>query len=166
MLMKLVNFLLCMLIAQSCQSYEKKTVEPISEIKLDINIAPAIGQYVTGVTVDSKIHIWFGTLEKGIGRYDGDEFRCFTREDGLPTNRVTSLYEDEKGIYWLNTGEGLVKYDGNRFINYRIRDNDFHSNLISSFLLIVASKSGVEPGEVFINLMTTTSLRFLFLILN
>ena len=133
--MKLVKLLLYMLMAQSCQSFEKKTVEPISESIIDINIAPAIGQYVTGVTADSKGHIWFGTLEKGIGRYDGEEFRYFTREDGLPTNRVTSLYEDEQGIYWLNTGEGLVKYDGTRFTNYRIKENDYRSNLISSFFI-------------------------------
>ena len=29
-----------------------------------------IGQYVTSIFEDSKGHLWFGTLEKGIAKYD------------------------------------------------------------------------------------------------
>ncbi len=123
------------LIGLSCQSQEKKDNVPVVESAFEINIAPSIGQYVTGITEDSHGNLWFGTLEKGIAKFDGSELIYYTRNDGLPTNRVTSLYEDDQGIYWLNTGEGLVKYDGERFINYRIKDNDFYSNVVSSFLI-------------------------------
>ena len=33
-----------------------------------------IGQYVTSIFEDSKGHLWFGTLEKGIAKYDGNNF--------------------------------------------------------------------------------------------
>ncbi|MEM7371943.1 MAG: histidine kinase [Bacteroidota bacterium] len=42
-------------------------------------------------------------------------FRNYTTADGLPSNTITSLYEDSDGYLLIASTKGLVKYDGNEF---------------------------------------------------
>jgi ligand-binding sensor domain-containing protein len=46
--------------------------------------------------------------------------RMFTTADGHPHNVVTRIVRDSRGYQWFCTGEGLAKFDGNRFITYAI----------------------------------------------
>jgi len=48
--------------------------------------------------------------------------RVFTTADGLPHNMVTRIVSDSRGYQWFCTGEGLARFDGNRFITYGIED--------------------------------------------
>ena len=43
--------------------------------------------------------------------------RSITTRDGLPSNRVNDMVQDEKGYVWLGTSNGLCRYDGYRFMN-------------------------------------------------
>lgn len=58
---------------------------------------------------DHKGFLWFAT-NKGISRFDGEEFINFTVKDGLPDNDILGLYEDSKGRIWLETFDGSVGY--------------------------------------------------------
>ena len=40
------------------------------------------------------------------------QFRHFTVEDGLASNCVRAIVQDERGFIWFGTDEGLVRYDG------------------------------------------------------
>jgi len=97
--------------------------------------AEQIGQYVTIAFEDDKGHLWFGTLQKGIARYDGERLKYFTKQDGLPSNRVTSVLQDLEGVYWFHTDEGLLKYDGNTFTSFRAPSDNNSSNVISQFFI-------------------------------
>jgi signal transduction histidine kinase/ligand-binding sensor domain-containing protein/CheY-like chemotaxis protein len=44
-----------------------------------------------------------------------ENFTHFTIEDGLPQNNVRCIEEDQYGILWLCTSDGLVRYDGYEF---------------------------------------------------
>ena len=48
-------------------------------------------------------------------------FKQITNEEGLSTNYVTSIMQDEKGFMWFGTQDGLNKYDG---YNITIFKND------------------------------------------
>lgn len=51
-------------------------------------------------------------------------FRHLDQSDGLLHNNVLSIAQDEKGYIWILTSNGLQRYDGSRFNNYRgIVDN-------------------------------------------
>ncbi len=63
-------------------------------------------------------YIWFGTQGGGISRFDGKEFKSFTKEDGLISNDVTALCEDKNNNLWVGTAEGISKFDGKNFTNY------------------------------------------------
>lgn len=92
--------------------------------------APAIGtvaepdtaqlaEYVVEVFQDSKGHLWFGTVDHGAARYDGETLTYFTEKDGLCGNTVTSFAEDTLGNLWFGTHSGACKYDGVGFTAYR-----------------------------------------------
>ncbi len=58
---------------------------------------------------DRKGFLWF-TSDAGICRYDGNELKVFTSQDGLPENVVFEIYEDHKGRIWFNTLSGYFFY--------------------------------------------------------
>ena len=133
--MKLIVLILLTAFATACNSQEK---EPGIHILDDLSapkIAPQIGEYVVSAFEDSKGHLWFGTLEKGVARYDGSQLRYFTTADGLPTNRVTRVIEDVHGVYWLGTGAGLSRFDGQQFTNFTIKEGDWSSNSVSQVFI-------------------------------
>ena len=45
-------------------------------------------------------YLWIAT-SKGVVRYNGYDFKVFTTADGLPTNDIWQLLEDNKGRIWL-----------------------------------------------------------------
>jgi signal transduction histidine kinase/ligand-binding sensor domain-containing protein/AraC-like DNA-binding protein len=42
--------------------------------------------------------------------------RKLTIQDGLPSNSIVSIYQDQKGFVWLGTHNGLARYDGNKMV--------------------------------------------------
>lgn len=132
--MKLILVLTLSILSTSCCSQEKNANTYKKIDSLEVEIESQIGAYVTSIFEDSKGNLWFGTLEKGIARYDGENLKYFTTKDGLPTDRVTGIIEDSNGIFWLHTGKGLSKYDGKNFTNFQAGD-DPNSNVISKILI-------------------------------
>ena len=43
-------------------------------------------------------------------------YRAWTEVDGLPGNRILALAQAHDGLLWLGTDEGLVRFDGVRFV--------------------------------------------------
>lgn len=50
-------------------------------------------------------------------------------EEGLPSNSITAIIQDENGFIWIGTSDGLSKFDGLTFTNYR--NTPFDSSTIS-----------------------------------
>ncbi len=55
-------------------------------------------------------------------------FKNISEKDGLLSNIVFSILQDQKGFIWIGTEAGLCRYDGKKFISYR------HSSLDSNSL--------------------------------
>jgi ligand-binding sensor domain-containing protein len=77
---------------------------------------------------DSKGNLWFGRDGLGLCRFDGTNCTHFTEADGLCSNNVTSIVEDDQGRLWIsaissdnpetqNKG-GLTLYDGKTFTQF------------------------------------------------
>ena len=64
---------------------------------------------------DSKDQYWFGSNGRGIYRYDGEELKLFTTSDGLVSNTIRGIQEDHNNILYIETANGISKYDGNEF---------------------------------------------------
>lgn len=46
-------------------------------------------------------------------------FDHVTSKDGLSSNTIYSTMQDRTGFMWIGTRDGLIRYDGNNFINIR-----------------------------------------------
>lgn len=43
----------------------------------------------------------------------------YTRQDGLPGNAISDILSDSRGYMWVSTWEGLSRFDGFDFVNYK-----------------------------------------------
>jgi ligand-binding sensor domain-containing protein/AraC-like DNA-binding protein/CheY-like chemotaxis protein len=62
---------------------------------------------------DSQGNLWVGSQEKGLFRFDrtGVKVNQYTRLDGLPSNSICGILEDEHGNLWISTQRGLCKFE-------------------------------------------------------
>ena len=132
--MKYIILIVVTFLSISCSSQHKKAnATEIEDKKTEVK-STQIGQYVVKVFEDSKGNLWFGTIEKGLAKYDGNVLKYFTVNDGLPTNRVSGIVEDESGNLWFGTGLGLSKYDGKTFTNFTEKDGVCHNSVSNLFI--------------------------------
>ncbi len=75
---------------------------------------------VNHIFQDSKGFIWFATQGGGAGKFNGKEFIAYTKRDGLINNDVTYITEDRTGNIWIATAEGVSKFNGTNFTNYKL----------------------------------------------
>lgn len=71
--------------------------------------ASAVSKSCVNIFKDSKDRVWFGSYSEGVLLYTADECRVFSRKDGLPSNDITCIREDENGDIWMSTSYGLAR---------------------------------------------------------
>ncbi len=54
----------------------------------------------------------------------GYSYQQWTIEDGLPINEVSDIEQTRDGYIWLSTYDGLVRFDGNRFVVFNKGNTD------------------------------------------
>ena len=80
-------------------------------------------------------------------RADGYAFRHYTGKDGLSSNSVMDLIQDQAGLIWIGTLNGLDSFDGREFIHHPFPtgENDNINRLFedSSGILWIGTESAV-----------------------
>lgn len=102
---------------------------------------------VLSVFEDAEHNIWFGTLDKGVVKYDGNSFTPITPIQ----ETVWCITQDAKGNLFFGTNEsGVLRYDGKTINRYTTADG-LSSNNISSLqwnesesCLWVGSEQGLD----------------------
>lgn len=111
---KLIYLILLLTLNFSC--VEKKSSE--KEISKSEFVKPSKTdslKFTSGIRVifqDSKGNYWFGSLQEGVAVYNGKSFLYFTTNEGLTDNQIHSIQEDQNGIIWFDTQNGVSSYDG------------------------------------------------------
>ena len=67
--------------------------------------------------------------------------RTFTVHDGLPSNAITAIRQDHRGLVWIATWHGLCCYDGYRFTTFPGDDWDSDNALTTRRISIVEPDS-------------------------
>jgi signal transduction histidine kinase/DNA-binding response OmpR family regulator/ligand-binding sensor domain-containing protein len=67
-------------------------------------------------------------------------------ENGLGNNAVTSVYKDKRGLMWIGTYDGISRYDGYNFMNYRNEPNDANSLINNRVVSICGTQNEVWIG--------------------
>lgn len=60
-------------------------------------------------------------------------FKHIDVEEGLPSNRVYSLYKDSLGLIWAATEKGIARYDGRKFVKFT-SESGLPSNVFYDFV--------------------------------
>ena len=69
---------------------------------------------------DKAGNFWFVSEKEGVFRYDGKSFINYTEKDGMSSNFVYCILEDNEGILWFGTADGISCFDGKKFFNIPI----------------------------------------------
>ena len=77
--------------------------------------------------------------------------RQFSNKDGLSNSAILSLYQDNQGVIWIGSCDGLNMYDGNSIHAYNPPNSSktlLSGNLINNFKLWtrpIGSKKNNKP---------------------
>ncbi|MFM8911527.1 MAG: two-component regulator propeller domain-containing protein, partial [Flammeovirgaceae bacterium] len=68
--------------------------------------------YSLSILADPEGTVWIGTFSDGLTSFDPRTglFRSFTFADGLPSNRVYGILNDDHGNFWLSTDNGICRF--------------------------------------------------------
>lgn len=84
-------------------------------------VAHDLDEQIWAIFQDRKGSHWFGSNGKGVYRFDGQELKLFTTSDGLVHDQVRGIQEDMDGNIYIETPEGVSKYDGMVFTTLEVR---------------------------------------------
>lgn len=65
------------------------------------------GQRINATVTDNQGRIWVGTEANGVAMWDGAGWQHFTKTDGLPDDRVITLFFDGNDRLWVSTSKGV-----------------------------------------------------------
>jgi signal transduction histidine kinase/CheY-like chemotaxis protein/streptogramin lyase len=91
----------------------------------------------TVVYEDLAGNLWIATWGGGLNKFDRktETFKPYREQDGLPSDSVMGILEDEKGNLWLSTFRGLCQFSPKEetFKNYApkegVQSNEFNSTV-------------------------------------
>jgi ligand-binding sensor domain-containing protein len=71
---------------------------------------------VFSIGEDASGNIWFGTVNSGVWRYDGNSVKNFTKKDGLDGDLTWIIYKSKTGELWFGGGpNGVHRFTGKSF---------------------------------------------------
>jgi ligand-binding sensor domain-containing protein/signal transduction histidine kinase len=73
--------------------------------------------------VDRSGRLWFTNGNRGVCTFASDRVRFATTADGLPDDRVHSVFEDSRGRIWIGTESGVAQWSDNRRRAYPLEDS-------------------------------------------
>lgn len=73
-------------------------------------------------------------------------FSHITTENGLSQYSVNSIYQDENGLIWIGTGNGLNRYNGNEMKVYK-RNRNAEGTLLHN---VISRITGNRNGEIYL----------------
>jgi PAS domain S-box-containing protein len=103
---------------------------------------------VGSIHEDRRGRFWIGTWGGGLDKFDREheQFIHYTIKDGLPSNMVFGILEDNQENLWLSTSRGLSRFNPQTetFRNYDVSDG-----LQSNSFLAVNAYHKSHSGELF-----------------
>lgn len=66
------------------------------------NLPPTINE------TEESVSMVYNVVNAGVSVYNGERFQNFSIDDGLPSNRVWSVFEDSRGKLWFATDAGAA----------------------------------------------------------
>ena len=81
--------------------------------RYDQNSMAMESDIISALHGDSHGNIWMGTVGGGLNRLNlrTQQLTVYTTNEGLPDNTINSIIEEDNGILWLSTNNGISRFD-------------------------------------------------------
>lgn len=70
---------------------------------------------VSALFEDAATNLWVGTRGKGISRINGGKVTNYTTRDGLFTDEIFEILEDDLGYFWMTSRRGIFRVSRQQF---------------------------------------------------
>lgn len=121
----LLPFLCCFFLLYSCNGNGQ--TEDLTSNQKHQAIGTKVAEIDTCIFIihqDQHLNYWYGGDGEGVFKFNGDSIVQYTTKDGLCGDRVREIKEDKAGNIYINTLNGVSKYDGNTFETLPFRENE------------------------------------------
>ncbi len=95
---------------------------------------PWSGWIIRDIIQTSDSSIWLAAIGGLIQIKPDHTWRLYNRNDGLPTDYVTTIFEDKAGFLWIGTDQGLAKLDIRNSIDLFTIGEDLPNSLVTDIL--------------------------------
>lgn len=120
-MIKIVLIVLVSTVFISCKEQVKTETNQTKVDTLEIgNTVSELDDKIWNIYQDSKGNYWFGSNGKGVYHFDGKKLKQITTNDGLINNSIRGIQEDNKGNVFIETSEGVSKFDGKTFTTLKV----------------------------------------------
>ncbi len=93
----------------------------------------SISDMVYDIKEDREKNVWVGT-SVGLKRFRPQRFTTYSRENGLPHDQVTCVYENRAGVVWIGTfGGGLGRFEKDTFTTFNTETGLPNNHILSLF---------------------------------
>jgi len=99
---------------------------------------PAFNSEVKALLIDRHGDVWIGSTANGLSRFQNGAYTGLRKSDGLVSDSVVSLLEDQEGSIWVGTQDGLSQLTDVKFPIYSAHEG-FASGSAHS---VAAAKNG------------------------
>ena len=97
--------------------------------------AEILGQQIFVLFENHAGQLWVGA-QNGLARWNGQDWKIYTTQDGLSENIVRAIAEDAEGNLWIGTeSRGLNLFKAGNFISHQKEENGLPGNDISCLYL-------------------------------
>jgi len=105
----------------------EKTTNTFQNFKADVDDSSSLNSdYIFTIHESPAGILWLGTWGGGLNRFDIKTKKAehFTTDDGLPSNAIYGILEDEKGNLWLSSNNGISRFNPRTksINNYNVKD--------------------------------------------
>lgn len=105
---------------------------------------------------DKENNIWAGTYGGGLNKLIKERdssipphFICYTQKDGLPSDVIYSVEEDEAGDFWVSTDNGLCKFSPSTLqVENYLKEDGLEENTFSEATSVKSSTGELIFGNL------------------
>ena len=88
------------------------------------------GAPVKAILQDRSDNLWIGTQGAGLIKIHGQDTNRYGKSEGLPSENIFCLYEDNAGVLWAGTSVGLARFNGSKWMSYPGRFTGIYGNVV------------------------------------
>ena len=100
---------------------------PEERIEIGVTVSQ-LDKTIWVIYQDKQSNFWFGSKGNGVFYYNGQLLKHITIQDGLVSNEIRGFQEDPAGNIFIETEQGVSRFDGQSFKTLRIANPEFPTN--------------------------------------